>query len=327
MIKNDYFIPIPTKNKTLHILDCYNQKKYDRIIVTPPLVGGSSKQQIIFLRYFVSHNIRMISLDYSGHNASALNSKFSIDESITETEALIKYGILMAKQLKLPLHVMGNCYSVIPSLLALNSLNWTNDVTSLVSFNGLFDIKTIIKSENFLPHLRLNRIFIENELQFVTYLDKIKNKSFNNMPVNFKKALIQFITNTFPELKEIISEIAFGELPYSNVKIVQTLKEFLNFKLLDNLHVPEKFNIIACYGTQDTLLQIDKPKGEQAYINKVRAIAPHAKLLKTRVDHFCQGPGFYHIREQSLQFMKDTEGKMSKENNKPKTKDEERLIC
>jgi hypothetical protein len=291
MIRKEQLLCIDSFDSRLHVLECQRSEKIDRIVLTAPLVGGSSRQQVLILKSLLDSekNTRLYSFDYSGHRVSPDDIYFSITDAIIETKEMIRYAIGISQELGVPLHLVGTCFGTISILLALEELQWPEEITSFTSAFGLVGMNSIIKPEEFIPFLHKYDVSLKTLHDIDKYLTDHPLERQDDLFEFFIPAVCDYLVSIFPELSPVITHMHFGELVYRKTKIAQTFREFLSFGDIV-INPPESFQVSFCYGTQDQQMGTHTAEGEKEYCEKVRRLFPYAEIKGFYVNHYNEGP-------------------------------------
>jgi hypothetical protein len=291
MIRKEQLLCIDSVDFRLHVLECQRSEKIDRIVLTAPLVGGSSRQQVLILKSLLDSEkkTRLYSFDYSGHRVSPENIYFSITDSVKETKEMIRYAIGMSQEIGVPLHLVGTCFGTISILLALEELHWPEEITSFTSAFGLVGMNTIIKPEEFIPFLHKYDESLKTLRDLDIYLADHPLERQDDLFDFFVPAVCDYLISIFPELSPVINHTHFGELVYRKTKISQTFREFLSFGDII-INPPKSFQVSFCYGTQDQQMGTHTAEGEKDYCEKICRLFPNADIKGFKVNHYNEGP-------------------------------------
>lgn len=271
-----------------------------RILLIPPLVGARGILGIRTFRYFLRSGCILMSFDYCGHY-DGLNTKFTLGNTFRDTEVALHHAIEYSKEMKLPLHVVGSCYGLIPLLYALNNLEWPPEVKSLFSVSGLLRIDDLLKFDGYKPHLAKRGIQFENKSDFIHFMSSHKT-DFINTRKKYIDALTDYFLEAFQELQDVISSERFGVLRYSNADFHKTFYEFMTLELPE-IRIPEHFPCLFFLGDRDTVFGFQTESRVEDFLGTVGRIAPHAKILNIRIDHFGRGEDHYVIGREGVKFL------------------------
>lgn len=308
MFKQDFYIPLENQNKILHGIFLKNSKQIDRILLLPPLVGGSSVQMYFKFRRFLmqERNILMFVFDYSGHTLANENSTFTIKDSIYETKEMVNYVIGLGEVIHVPVHIAGTCYSTIPISLAMEELNWPKQVTSFINFNGLVDIHSVLSVDKLLKFLNDENFAFNSSDDIFSFING--SKSINNLEKadSFKNGVRQYLIDLFPELQPITTSETFGELKYDRIDLSTSFNEFFNFPEI-KIHPPDDFPVFFANGDEDDLLNFDDLDGKTDYLLGMKKLFPNGIIKEYATDHYGNSVGFSNAVDGGFDFLTKAE--------------------
>lgn len=302
MKKEDYIFTDKTGYK-IHVVALIPNKP-KRLVFIPPLVGATGAWAITTFRYFFREGCILMSFDYCGHYRGTDN-EFSIGGTFKDTEVALLHALESAFKEKMPIHVVGTCYALIPLLHVLQRLKWDSGVKSMFSVNGLLNMDELLKFEEYNVYLQKRGMIFKDKTEFIEYISKNKKEVFDNKKL-YVEAITEYFLEVFPELADIISERCFGVLDYANVKLYESLHEFIAFDL-PKVYVPKHFPCLFFFGAQDTTLSLENKERQEEYLNSIRETAKHAQICNIKIDHFGKGEDHYAIGERGMQFLIESE--------------------
>lgn len=127
-------------------------------------------------------------------------------------------------------------------------------------------------------------------------------KDFISDKQKYLDALTDYFLEVFPELSDVISSKGFGVLEYSKAELHKTFYEFMTLDLPEML-IPKEFPCLFFCGINDTVFGLQSEYKKVEYSKQIRDIAPHAKILNIKIDHFGRGEEHHIIQDKGLKFL------------------------
>lgn len=275
-----------------------------RLLLIPPLVGANGTYAIRTFRYFFRENSSLMSFDYCGHYNRTSNN-FTLLGTFADTKVALFHGLEYARKMRIPMHVVGACYGLIPLICILNEMAWPREVRSMFSVAGLFSIQEILNFDGYNLHLKERGLIFKNRAEFVDFMTAQRNR-FLEGERKYIEALTDYLLKIFTELSGAISYKSFGVLEYSRVEFYTTFYEFMTMEVPE-LVVPEYVPSLFFTGIHDTVLNLRAENGKGQYLKRIKQMAPHAEFCNLRIDHFGRGEDHYVIGQEAMRFLIKTE--------------------
>ena len=304
MEKQDYIYTDKNGYK-IHVVALVPNKP-KRVLLIPPLVGATGVLAIKTFRYFFREGSTLMSFDYCGHY-NGINNKFTIKGTFDDTDVSLYHACEYARKARVPIHVVGACYGLIPLVYSLNKMKWPQEVKSMFSVSGLLNIDDILNFDRYKFYLKKKGLVFRNKVDFIDFMSKRK-EDFINDKQKYVEALTECLLKLFAELSGIISSKSFGVLEYSQVEFYKSFYEFMTVKVPEII-IPKQFPCLFFLGIRDKILDLETEKKETEYLKKINTLAPHAKLCNIRIDHFGRGEDHYVIGEEGMRFLINNERK------------------
>ena len=278
-----------------------------RLVFIPPLIGASASQNLIVFRNFTRRGAVLLSFEYRAHPRST--GIFDLDKTIVDTRHAMLWANDYAHAHGLPLHGFSTCYGVVPLATQFvqgqaGGMGVRRPFWSLSAVSGLFSMDRIIRFDDFAPLFARN---LGVELDRKTFLRGIEENAYDWEGDAFRDALLEFLKGLFPQLR--IGRDYFEELVYDRVDIPHTLKQLLEARYLQGVHVPSEIPCNFFYGCNDDVLSIDTPQGRESYCRDALAMIPHAVLHEREIDHYGQGPDHDAVIEQLSDLFEESESR------------------
>lgn len=302
MNKQDYIYTDKSGYKVHIVVLVPNEPK--RLLLIPSLVGANGIWAIRTFRYFFREGCILMSFDYCGHY-SETDNKFTLNGTFTDTKAAITHASEYARKIRVPLHVVGACYGLIPLIYVLNELGWPQEVKSMLSVSGLLNMNEIMNFDDYKFYLKKKGLSFRNKVDFVNFMSTDKINFIDNRQ-KYVEALTEYLLNIFTELSDIISYESFGILKYSSVDFYKSFYEFMTIEL-PAIVIPEHFPCLFFLGAQDMVLNLQTKENRVRHFKKINDISPHAKFCNIKIDHFGTGEDHYVIGEEGMKFLIDSE--------------------
>ena len=276
-----------------------------RLLLIPPLVGATGVLAIRTFRYFFRESCLLMSFDYCGHY-DEIDNKFTVKGTFTDTEVSLVHAIECAKKMKIPMHVVGACYGLIPLLFVLNKMQWPRqEIRSMFSVSGLVSMTDLLNFDDYKRYLDKRGLLFKNKSEFVDFIVTNKKEFVKNKQI-YIETFTEYLLEIFAELSDIISRESFGILKYSKAKFYESFYEFMTISL-PKIVIPAYFPCLFFSGDYDRIFGLEAEKGKTEYLKKVMKIAPHAKNCNIRIDHFGRGEDHYVIGKEGMKFLIENE--------------------
>jgi hypothetical protein len=300
MQKQD-FVYTDKSGYKIHLV-CLAPDKPQRLILIPPLVGATGSLAIRDFRYLLREGCALMSFDYCGHY-KGIDNKFTINKTFIDTKLAMNYAYEYSKKFGLPLHVVGICYGAVPLAYIMNELGWPEYVKSMFTVSAL--VNGILNFEEYNCYLMKRGISFDNVDRFLEFLSSNENSSVSIEHV-YISSLTEYLGDMFSELSDIISDTGFGVLEYSRVEVFEAFHEFITIELPD-IVIPEHFPCLFFSGVQDQIFNLRSDRSRAKYYEKIRKIAPNARVRNLRIDHFGRGEDRYVIGREAMKFLREHE--------------------
>jgi hypothetical protein len=272
-----------------------------RLVLIPPLVGGSASQGLVIFRNLTRRGFILLSFAYRGHPRST--GRFQLDHTIVDTRHALRWSENYARRRGLPLHAFAMCYGVVPLAAQFQRGAGRCPLWSLSTISGLFRLDQIIRFEDFAPVFSNHAgMELDSALQSPGITD-----DYDWRGDGFRGGLREYLTGLFPGLR--VGWDYFEELQYDRVDVRSTILQLLRARYLDSIAIPAKLPCKVVYGRNDKILLLQSPEGRGAYRTHALSLMPHAAFREWEVDHFGQGPEREALIEDLGDFAEQSEAR------------------
>jgi hypothetical protein len=252
-----------------------------RLVLMPPLIGGSASTDLIVFRILARRGAIVLSYEYRGHPRST--GRFDLDGTVVDTRYAIRWAEDYARRRGLPLHAVTSCYGVVSLCAQFKPGLRRPPFWSFNTVSGLFRMDQIIQFSDFAP------IFFRHvgvELDRALHSPEGSNQvAWNGDP--FRAAMHEFLGGLFPKLR--VGHDHFEELQYDRADMRKMLLQLLHATYLDSICIPPELPCNVVYGRDDDVMGLHTPAGREEYRKRVLALIPHAEFHEMDVDHFARG--------------------------------------